>query len=239
MTLFVFIVAVLLVGLFIVVEVSHKPVLALFVKGFASFGFISVWIAVMVSKFFLEGTSIRDLFISALPMAFLFLAGLVCGLLGDVYLELRSLRPKKEEPGIILGGVIFFALGHIVYYVALLLIGQFSFWAILFSLAVTVLLVFAAKWMKMDWEKSKVPCTIYSFLIFLMIGQAFANAIASGFTTMTAVMFSGAVLFGISDLILSQIYFKGQNENKLFIILNLSTYYLAQLLIAVSLYFIY
>jgi len=163
----------------------------------------------------------------------------VCGLLGDVYLELRSLRPKKEEPGIILGGVIPFALGHIFYYVALLLIGQFSFWAILFSLAVTVQLFFAAKWMKMDWEKSKVPCTIYSFLIFLMIGQAFANAIASGFTAMTAVMFSGAVLFGISDLILSQIYFKGQNENKLFIILNLSTYYLAQLLIAVSLYFIY
>lgn len=239
MTLFVFILAVLLVGLFIVVEVSHKPVLALFLKGFASFGFISVLIAVMVSKLFMGTTLVRDLFISALPMAFLFLAGLVCGLLGDVYLELRALRPKTEEPAIILGGVIPFALGHIFYYIALLLIGKLSVWAILFSLAVTGLLVLSAKWMKMDWEKSKVPCTIYSFLIFLMIGQAFANAIASGFTAMTAVMFSGAVLFGISDLILSQIYFKGQNENKLFIILNLSTYYLAQLLIAVSLYFIY
>jgi len=170
-----------------------------------------------------------------LPVALVLLPGLVCGLLGDVYLALRPLRPKAEDSHLILGGVVFFATGHLFYLAALLMMGEFSGWAILFSVLISILIYLSAGWMKLTWEKSKVPCMIYSFLIFLMIGQAFANASAAGFDSMTAIFFAGALLFGISDLILSQIYFKGQNDNKVFIIANLSTYYAAQVLIALAL----
>jgi uncharacterized membrane protein YhhN len=238
MVTYVFLVAGLLVALFIVFELRHQPVLALFLKGLASFGFIAVMVSVVSSKMLLEGETVRNGFLPYLPIAFLLLLGLVAGLLGDLYLALRPLRSKIQEPNIILGGVAAFSVGHLFYFVALLILGTFSFWAVVFSFGFSVLIYLSAIWMKLNWEKSKIPCMVYSFLIFLMIGQAFANAVQTGFQTVSTLMFAGAVLFGISDLILSQIYFKGQNDNKGFIIANLSTYYLAQLLLALSLMFI-
>lgn len=235
---YVFLAAGLLVALFIFFELRHQPVLALFLKGLASFGFIAVMVSVVSSKMLLEGNTIRDGFLPYLPAAFLLLLGLVAGLLGDLYLALRPLRSKIQEPSIILGGVVAFSVGHLFYLAALLTLGTFNFWAIVFSIVISILIYLSAILMKLDWEKSKIPCMIYSFLIFLMIGQAFGNAIQTGFQTMSTIMFVGAVLFGVSDLILSQIYFKGQNDNKGFIIANLSTYYLAQLLLAISLMFI-
>jgi uncharacterized membrane protein YhhN len=239
MPYFVLAVAIILVALFIFVEVRHRPVLALFLKGIASFGFIGVWMAVLATKLYLNCEDSCSLFVNALPVGFLLLAGLVTGLLGDVFLALRPLRPHAEEPHIILGGTLFFAIGHVFYYAALLLIGTFNGWAIPFSLVMTAMIYLSARWLKMDWEKNKISSLIYSFLIFLMVGQAFVNAAVTVFSPMTTLMFIGSVLFAISDLILSQIYFRGQGENKLFIIANLTTYYAAQMLIAISLLFLF
>jgi uncharacterized membrane protein YhhN len=229
--------AIFLVGLFIFVEVSRKPLLAIFLKGLASFGFIVLLLTVVTEKtgslhWALEETEGR----AVLKVGLLLGAGLVCGLLGDVFLALRPLRPKIEDPQIILGGVVAFSFGHLFYMAALLTVGSFQWWAIAFSLFFSGLVYWAGKAMKLEWEKSVIPCMIYSALIFLMVGQALFQAISQGFTPFSTILFIGAVLFAVSDLILSQIYFKGQNENKMFIIANLSTYYAAQILIAISLW---
>ncbi len=235
---FALICAILLVGLFIFVEVSKKPLLAIFLKGLASFGFIALLLSVLSDTIGTIDWILGEAEgLTLLNVGFLLGAGLVCGLLGDVFLALRPLRPHTEDSRIILGGVAAFSVGHLFYYSALLVIGTFHVWAIFFSLVVSGLVYWAGKAMKLTWEKSVIPCMVYSALIFLMVGQAFFHALANGFDPFSTLLFIGAVLFALSDLILSQIYFKGQNENKAFIIANLSTYYAAQILIALSLWF--
>jgi hypothetical protein len=70
-----------------------------------------------------------------------------------------------------------------------------------------------------------------------MVGQSLFLAIDSQFSLFSVVLMSGALLFGISDLLLAPIYFKGEKRVS-FVIANLATYYLAQLLIAISILFI-
>ncbi len=220
--------AVLLFVLYLYVELNHKPLHAFAFKGLASLGFIGVFTVSVVSN---------NTFLNEPLIAALFLIGLVAGLMGDLYLALRPLRPKEENHSIILIGTLCFATGHVFYYSALLLNGPFSLWAPLISLIVTIATFMASKLMKLNWGPSKIPSLVYSFLLFLVASQAFINALNDGFTPYGLVVLIGAVLFALSDLILAQIYF-GNNTKKSFIVANLSTYYLAQILLAFSLFLI-
>jgi len=218
--------SVLLVGLYLYVELNHKPLYAFAFKGLASLGFIAVFVGSVVAN---------NTFLDNPIIAALFLIGLTAGLMGDLYLALRPLRPTDENHSIILIGTICFATGHIFYYSALLLNGSFSFWAPLISVLVTIATFMASKIMKLNWGPSKIPSLIYSFLLFLVATQAFINALNFGFSSYRLIVFIGAFLFAISDLILAQIYF-GNNTQKSFVIANLSTYYAAQILLAFSLF---
>jgi hypothetical protein len=59
----------------------------------------------------------------------------------------------------------------------------------------------------------------------------------SHYTQGALVFMIGAILFGVSDLLLAPIYFKAE-KSKLFVVGNLSTYYLGQLFIALSIMFV-
>lgn len=215
-----------LVALYIYIETLGKPFQSIKFKGLASFGFIFLYvISVLSSKVYLTHPT----------MIFLFGLGLVAGLMGDLYLALRPLRPNEENHQIILVGTLCFMVGHILYYSALVMNGSFSIWAIVISLFITVATFLASKVLKLNWGPSKIPSIFYSFLLFLVAGQAFMNGIAIGFNGFYSAVTIGAILFGISDLILAQIYFGGKSSNP-FVILNLSTYYAAQIFIAFSLY---
>jgi len=220
------IVSVFSAGIYIFIETKNKPLPAIAFKGLASFAFITLFtISVLLSKAYTSNPIV----------VFLFSLGLVAGLMGDIYLALRPLRPYEENHQIILFGTICFAIGHLFYYGALLLVGQFSFWAIIISLVITVGTFLLSIVLKLNWGPSKIPSMMYSFLVFLVAGQAIMNGINFGFGGFNVAIISGAVLFGISDLILAQIYFGGKTSNP-FIVLNLATYYSAQILIAFSLY---
>lgn len=215
-----------LVALYIYIETLGRPLQSITFKGLASFGFILLYvISVLSSKIYLTHPTVT----------FLFGLGLVAGLMGDIYLALRPLRPINENHQIILIGTLCFLVGHIFYYSALVINGSFSFWAIIISLFITIGTFLASKVLKLNWGPSKIPSVIYSFLLFLVAGQAFMNGITIGFDGFYSAVTIGAILFGISDLILAQIYFGGKSNNP-FIILNLSTYYAAQIFIAFSLY---
>ncbi|MBU1144803.1 MAG: lysoplasmalogenase [Firmicutes bacterium] len=233
-----------IISIFIFFEVKGKTLIAFFLKALASFSFIVVFVSNIYSIvnghfLFFEGSSNN---VSILGndfsfILFLFL-GLICGLIGDLVLELRPFWKKEEEHHIILAGVIAFSIGHLFYLAAIIRLNQFHYQAIIFSLFVSVLVFISGKLLKLNWKKSIIPSLLYSFLIFFMIGETIFTAIDFSFDTFSIFLMIGAILFGISDLILSQIYFKNQNKG-IYIITNLSCYYLAQLLIASSIVYLF
>jgi uncharacterized membrane protein YhhN len=172
-----------------------------------------------------------------IQISLLFVAGLIAGLLGDITLALRPLRPEQENRTIIFSGIVCFSIGHLFYLAALLRYADFQILAIPFAVGITGLVFLMSKLMKFAMGRLTIPTFVYSFLIFLMIGQAVFMPPAGASTTFSSIVVAGAVLFGISDLILAPIYFKGE-KSPLFIGANLATYYAAQLLLAISLLFL-
>jgi hypothetical protein len=220
-------IALILIGFYIYVELLDKPVLAFASKGLASFGFIALFGFSVIDT---DAYQVSPLIVG------MFGLGLVAGLMGDLYLALRPMRPVSENHLIILFGTLCFAMGHGFYYSALLIYGSFTLWALVISAIITVVTFIGSKFLKLDWGPSKYPSLIYSFLVFLVAGQALLNAIETGFNPFSTIVFIGALLFGISDLILAQIYFGKSAHDKKMIVLNLSTYYVAQVLLAFSLF---
>lgn len=231
--------AALLIVVFIIFEIRGKHQLALCLKGLASFGFIAVLISTIYEKLLLPSSPnyVGASYVALLPLVLLVLCGLICGLLGDVYLALRPLRPKEEDRHIIITGIVAFSLGHIFYYIVLLLLGAFSWIAVIISVVFAISIGVGSSVLKYDMGITKIPSIIYSALIFLMVGQALSLAISSNFNLFSTLLFIGAILFAVSDLILSQIYFANKDKPS-FIVPNLVTYYAAQLLIALSMLFI-
>ena len=217
--------AIILVILYIIVEVKGKPIHAFFMKALASFGFIIV---------FVNASFERDLY---MPFIFLFLLGLVSGLLGDLFLALRPIRPKEDNEMLINRGIIAFSIGHIFYFFGLLMISNLHYMAFVVSGVMTFIVVVMSYVMKFDMKSNRFPSYIYSFLIFLMIGQTIGLSIVDGFNGGPLMLMIGAILFGISDLVLAPIYFKGMADKKM-VIINLLTYYSAQLLIALSILYL-
>lgn len=216
----------LLVIHFIYVEIKGKPLYAFFSKGLASFGFMTVFALSLMGQ-----TSPH------LVIALLFGLGLIAGLLGDLYLALRPLRPDSENIPIINSGIACFSVGHIFYVVALLMLAPLGAIAILIALFMTALVVIGSKVLKFDMKGAQYPSYLYSLLIFFMVGQALHYSLLTGFNTHGMLLLVGALLFGISDLILAPIYFK-KDTRSFMIASNLVTYYAAQVLIALSVFYL-
>ena len=103
----------------------------------------------------------------------LILVGLVCGLAGDILLDLKVMYPQKNDV-LFLTGTLSFAVGHIFYFVALLLTNlqasEISLaWALPVSLVLAVglaiVIQLVSKKMKMDFGKVKWAVIIYSIIL--------------------------------------------------------------------------
>jgi len=219
-------IAVIMMVIYILVELTQKPLYALFIKALASLSFILLGVT-------------RLLFVqSAYPKSLgWILLGLACGLIGDLVLALRPLRPKEEDKIIIVLGIISFALGHLFYLVGLSTIESISWISYLIGFVAMVIVIIMSKIMKFEMGIARIPSYLYAFMIFLMIGQGIV--LMMGYPTEIAylIFMIGAILFGISDLILAPIYYTPQSS-KMMVVFNLVTYYGAQILIALSIWFI-
>lgn len=231
--------AVLLAIVFIYAETRHVPLISFFLKALASFGFIALYVIVLHEKLVDSDSAYYQgiLFQKYMPVSLLFGLALCVGVIGDLILALRPLRPKAEDETIILAGIIAFLCGQVFYFSALVRLNRFNWIPIFISVLLTAGVFIAAKYMKLVWGRALIPSILYSTLIFLMIGQAFFNLIDQAYSDFNLVVFIGALLFGVSDLILSQIYFKPVFKQRM-IVMNLVTYYSAQILIALSLLFL-
>lgn len=208
-----------LAAVFLLQESKKRYVPAVVLKGLASACFV-------ILGFLLSGGS---------PAAKLITAGLLLGCIADVLLNLRMVFPKKGQL-IFLVGIVVFLSGHILYLIAILK-GAAPWWiCVIIGVILTALLM---KWIfaRITAKKAfKIFGIVYIGAIMLLNCLAIGNLIVSP-SAFTAVFAAGAVLFLLSDIVLILNTFGKETQQGLRV-MNISLYYVGQLLIALSLLYL-
>ncbi|MCD4827082.1 MAG: lysoplasmalogenase [Acholeplasmataceae bacterium] len=228
----------LLWGLFIFKVVTDKRLEGFFYKGFSSFLFVSI--AVYGAYHFLIQPNVASFNMVMLTKYFtlilFIILGLVAGLIGDLFLEVQYFYDKKKYYTIH-QGMIIFLIGHVLYIIGLISFVKFNIAALVIGLVMTIVVYVGGKIMKLQMGKLAPMTYLYTFVIFTMVGFAIIQASELSFNLYSIYFMVGAILFGLSDLLLAPIYFKDE-KSKFFVVSNLATYYLGQLLIALSIFFL-
>ena len=165
----------------------------------------------------------------------LIVTGLLLGCVADVLLNLRYVFEKKGQL-IFLVGILVFLSGHILYLAAILPGAKHWLLCVLVGLVLTALLmvwIFRRITAKMAF---KVFGVFYLGAIMVLNVVAIGNLITDP-STFTALFAAGALLFLVSDIVLILNTFGKETRQSLRIV-NISLYYLGQLLIALSLLFL-
>lgn len=173
----------------------------------------------------------------------LLILGLLFGLLGDIWLDLKFVYPD-EDTLYTYAGFCVFAVGHLLFIAALLLnFADFSkpmyiIAPVIISVIAGIVNVKLGPVMKLCFGKFKGISMLYGAILFSMTLISGSLAFMNGWQVTTLnLMFLGGISFLISDLVLSGTYFGGK-ERPVDIILNYITYYGAQFIIALSIAFI-
>lgn len=222
------IVGILATAVFLVLRVQRGGIAALYAKAVASLCFIATAIAATnENRLFLDFGSF---------MTF----GLVFGLLGDVWLDLKWIY-LQDKDSYLYSGFIFFLLGHVCFVTAVFKVGPYTPSSLVVAFAAALVIAFVAilmeKPLKMHYGKFKWIVFLYSFMLALTMTMAMTLAVVTGFEKMWTVMSVGGLLFLLSDLVLSGMYF-GEGKNTSFnVILNHTLYYAAQFIMAATVLF--
>lgn len=166
----------------------------------------------------------------------LIVVGLVFGMLGDIYLDQKWVYPKDMKQ-YLYAGFICFGIGHLFYIPALVTTAHISMKLMIIPVIVGVVVavgnLLLEKPMKQKFGEYKAIVTVYSFILAAMVATAVVAAFVSKHPAFI-VYAIGSVLFLVSDLVLSPMYFgEGKNTPTNFIV-NHVTYYLGQYMIAFS-----
>ena len=154
----------------------------------------------------------------------LVLAGLVCGLIGDVLLA-------RRHPQAFLMGMASFAVGHVLYILAFTGLGGKDVFPPSGAVAVVMISGAVLAWLWPYLGKMGVPVTAYMLILGLMMVSALGTITVAGSSTRWLIPL-GAFLFWISDLFVARNAFVGRafiNQA-----LGLPLYYAGQFLIAFS-----
>ena len=163
--------------------------------------------------------------------------GVICGMLGDIFLELKRVYPENDFLYFNFG-MTAFAVGHIMYLIAIIkMTGASNSLLVpaLISLAIAVafaslLILVLAKPLKLEFGKCKwqsfAYCILLTFLTAFSIFVYFK-------TTVSILLPLGFVAFLLSDLVLSLQYFGGEGkiDEPLLVTVNHVLYYGAQVLL--------
>lgn len=167
----------------------------------------------------------------------LIMMGLICGLIGDIVLDLKIMY--KESSSLYQhGGMAAFFVGHTFYLAALLIYFGFSWMAAVAALILAIIIVCVSKFiLKFNFAQHSIDTYAYSFALSYMMTQACYAAITQGYTTSTVLLAAGAILFLLSDLVLVMTYYDNK-DSKPFIVVNHTLYYGAQYSIALSILYL-
>ena len=176
-----------------------------------------------------------------LTYALMIVMGGVFGILGDVFIELKWIQ-KDNSDTFLSFGFVTFMIQHVfliaavfIHYPMTLANALISFTA---PVAVLIFSSAAVKITKMDMGKFKTIANTYGALASMTFSVGFMTMNNYGMELSQILFFVGGVLFFVSDLVLSQIFFTQKGCTRLFVVLNHITYYGAQILIASSLFFV-
>lgn len=160
--------------------------------------------------------------------------GLVCGLIGDVLLNLRLTLEAPKSNQVFAAGVVAFVLGHLLYIAALLMQGA-SIWI---WLLITV--VIAAISVPLFMRDITAPSAglrafgiVYLIIVIAMFGAATSLTITTGGEPLADTFAVGAALFMVSDFMMIYHFF-GPRKIPALRTANLLCYYVGQLLIALT-----
>lgn len=166
--------------------------------------------------------------------------GACFGLIGDIVLDLKYLY-KADADKYLNTGFISFLIGHLFYSAGLIYTYGFNAYVFGFTALCVVCGVFfalgAEKVLKLNYGKFKLITVLYTTVLNSAFGMAVAYAVAKP-CAHTIVFAVGIFLFFVSDGILSRTYFsinEKDRNSRLAVVLNHSTYFAAQFLIAISL----
>ncbi len=181
--------------------------------------------------------------------------GLVFGLMGDVWLDLKFVYSADDVP-LTYAGFITFGVGHILYQLGLIAQYYAQGWyakglfvhllwpgrpgvvlvPVVLALLLSAVNMLMEKPMKLRYGRMKPIVIIYGFLLFFTVLLSGSLAMYHGWEEPALnVFFAGSILFAISDLILSGTYFGEGKDRPADIVLNHLSYYAGQFLIALSL----
>lgn len=173
-------------------------------------------------------------------IAILIILGQVFGLCGDAFLDMRYVYNQHEKMHTLAGFVAFLAC-HVCFFIFMLVEYGFSklgiIIAVVFMILILLGLVLLQKPMKMELGAYKTIVAIYVGGFAFVFGYSLGQNIQIGFRNERLVFFIGYVLFAISDIVLSQMYFVEGKNTKAAIVINHGLYYAAQILIASSIIF--
>ena len=218
---------------FLFLRVKRGGVDATIAKAFASLLFILTAVAACATS-----DAPDDIF------DYLIIGGLVLGLLGDIWLDLKWVYPESNDK-YTFTGFISFGIGHFFFLAGLFLRfadfskGIYIVVPVILSALIGFVITLMEKPLKLVYGKFKTISGIYGGILVFMTLLSGSLALMNDFKVMTLnFMFIGGILFLISDLILSGTYF-GEGKNRpIDVITNHVSYYAAQFVIASSLLFL-
>ena len=169
--------------------------------------------------------------------------GLTFGLLGDVALAFKRIAKDKDKFFTLLG-MTFFIIGHIFYTTGLFV----NYYVpgnvihiiipLVAALLIALSIVFVELKLKFKLGGFKYFGIVYFTALFSVSMSCLSLNILHHFqSTFLVLMLVGAIVFASSDILLTRTYFK-ENCPKGFLISTSITYYLAQFLIAFTLFFL-
>ncbi len=230
---------------------------ALFVlEGIFAFGFIKAGWPESTKKGFVYKMLASAVFVAAGIYSFIsikeksyyslaILCGLILGFTGDIFLTLdpfiKDKKSKMNTAAIIIGGACFL-FGHICYICAFVreMLARDAFSRVVTAVfwAGAMLVILGAKLiLNIKAGKLTIPVFIYAAVISFKAACAVCLAKSQGGAVSKAIIIAAPVLFLISDLSLMVKFFDKERFNTLPVrALNLGTYYLSQMLLAVSIY---
>lgn len=216
---------------------------------------ISMWFCIQRTKGFSVGnvifkavsslcyvfTGIIALFVNqnAFEYGLFIVFGGVLGLCGDIVLDLKGTHEENMKT-YMNAGFLFFLVGHFFYTVAIILSMRFKWWIVLLCAVGSLLFslgnILTEKLMNLKYGSFKGIVFIYVAFLVMTTSLSVVALFMSHFELKYIWLSAGAILFTLSDVVLSSTYFGVGKDKKFHFFINHFLYYAGQYMIALSIF---